>query len=1136
MLLVPNHHVVVPAVDDLYFKMENKITTNEGTQRGATIIRVLNPWLKEVPVYSSVGSIYDIEIYSRQFRPYSGFRLINVGGYYTRYDPGVPFSEYRFDRHRKLNESGYWTGGYIRFTDEVTLPLKVIIENVRTPEPEVTKDPNKRGCVIRFDNVQHVDIYEKRFNPGRYADSRDFEGQPKPITSHPNDEYNYMIRRLVLDGLYCEPVVLTQPLWGYARLTMDRRGLLYVPYKNFQGTDAFTYTLMTQHGQIGQPRVITVDVYSSAPPVSHRLSTSHTTVYSGSNLAITLTTISVPPETEVPFTIVGTGIDYSDFNHVIATDVDSEINYYTLRGIFVTSLSDTGVNVCSATLPLNTYIDNERQDQTFMVYLDEYPEVNVSVTIKSVNYILQSNITDVFEGNVVNFRLQQLKRDPTEATVPNGLEVEYIIQPQSFGLLPEDFEPALSSYRGRFVMNNGSANVQYKISADEFTESYSWLPVTTKDNKIESFILKLYNGPISAKINIIDTSRAPEDMPAIVPTPEPVPWTITSNRNAVIGGINSININYIGYANQPAYSWYAVDPYTTTVFTGNGLTTTGSSYNIVTGVQTTNDTLVTGSFVLTTREVVSRQEFEIVIYTGPDSGEIKARSSTLSIFPYPAYGMQPDGSIECPPQLDGVELLEGGVVIDNIITVTASLTTVTPGLWGNNSEGYSADSDMARAVIHANVLAVGEKGRVRVSSLGLRSYFTGSLSNGIQSQNLYSPWCAIRLTLIEKLETAPGVPVVTPTPTPTPAVTNLVFELDFLQSSLLTNKVTNIVSGSYGSTVDYTSQAPGYITLDGTNDFIDLTVLPLANTTEVVTIELWANLATNFWISRSLRKGTMIFGWRLFSIYCRAIGSAGGSIGFNSGYEDLYGIGPSQVSGLQLENKWHHYVFVMRKNSPAISNKIYIDGQLQSLSTQIGTNSFTLSSANFNIVNNSANARISGWRYDNGYYRIPMKLAIFRIYDKELSAVETGRRYLDTRSRFQIVTTPTPTPSPTPTPTPTGTPPVVLGSYTVLVQPNVAFATGVEQFFILRMTIGQSILVSLAGAPPGARWVAYGSLGSNIGAAGTVAPNGSASVGFISFERRGTYDIDFSFSNFYGSITTYVNHLYQFVRLRVDVS
>jgi hypothetical protein len=165
-----------------------------------------------------------------------------------------------------------------------------------------------------------------------------------------------------------------------------------------------------------------------------------------------------------------------------------------------------------------------------------------------------------------------------------------------------------------------------------------------------------------------------------------------------------------------------------------------------------------------------------------------------------------------------------------------------------------------------------------------------------------------------------------------------------------------------------------------------------------------------------------------------------------------------------------------------------------------------------------------------------MKLAIFRIYDKELSAVETGRRYLDTRSRFQIVTTPTPTPSPTPTPTPTGTPPVVLGSYTVLVQPNVAFATGVEQFFILRMTIGQSILVSLAGAPPGARWVAYGSLGSNIGAAGTVAPNGSASVGFISFERRGTYDIDFSFSNFYGSITTYVNHLYQFVRLRVDVS
>lgn len=52
-------------------------------------------------------------------------------------------------------------------------------------------------------------------------------------------------------GLYCEPVVLVQPRYGYARLTTDRQSIAYIPNRLFRGTDSFSYTLVTQLGQAG---------------------------------------------------------------------------------------------------------------------------------------------------------------------------------------------------------------------------------------------------------------------------------------------------------------------------------------------------------------------------------------------------------------------------------------------------------------------------------------------------------------------------------------------------------------------------------------------------------------------------------------------------------------------------------------------------------------------------------------------------------------------------------------------------------------------------------------------------------------------------------------------------------------------
>jgi hypothetical protein len=68
------------------------------------------------------------------------------------------------------------------------------------------------------------------------------------------------VTRRVESGLYAEPIVITQPVHGYARLSTDRRKIVYVPDVNFAGTDYFKWSMITQHGQIGDPICIEVTV------------------------------------------------------------------------------------------------------------------------------------------------------------------------------------------------------------------------------------------------------------------------------------------------------------------------------------------------------------------------------------------------------------------------------------------------------------------------------------------------------------------------------------------------------------------------------------------------------------------------------------------------------------------------------------------------------------------------------------------------------------------------------------------------------------------------------------------------------------------------------------------------------------
>ena len=61
-------------------------------------------------------------------------------------------------------------------------------------------------------------------------------------------------------SLFHEPVVLTEPLHGYARLSFDRKELIYQPKLNFIGQDSFSYTLINNQGQYGKPKCIFITV------------------------------------------------------------------------------------------------------------------------------------------------------------------------------------------------------------------------------------------------------------------------------------------------------------------------------------------------------------------------------------------------------------------------------------------------------------------------------------------------------------------------------------------------------------------------------------------------------------------------------------------------------------------------------------------------------------------------------------------------------------------------------------------------------------------------------------------------------------------------------------------------------------
>jgi hypothetical protein len=188
----------------------------------------------------------------------------------------------------------------------------------------------------------------------------------------------------------------------------------------------------------------------------------------------------------------------------------------------------------------------------------------------------------------------------------------------------------------------------------------------------------------------------------------------------------------------------------------------------------------------------------------------------------------------------------------------------------------------------------------------------------------------------------------------------------------LSSTIYNGIGGTNGSLVNGLNYldtfSGGTIVFDGADDYISFNAPNLGS---IATVEMFTRIPSTY-------ANTMFFGWQSYDVWCSS-----GNIGYNTGASDVYGISSATVSGLNLVNRFAHYVFEMRSDVSYTNNKMYINGKLQTLSQQ--QSSENSGSRNFS----SGNGRIASW--GNGGFNMALELSSFRVYNRALTESEVRR-------------------------------------------------------------------------------------------------------------------------------------------------
>jgi len=201
----------------------------------------------------------------------------------------------------------------------------------------------------------------------------------------------------------------------------------------------------------------------------------------------------------------------------------------------------------------------------------------------------------------------------------------------------------------------------------------------------------------------------------------------------------------------------------------------------------------------------------------------------------------------------------------------------------------------------------------------------------------------------------------------------------YVGSGITINGLVSGIGFTLVNGVGFGTTGTRYFIFDGTNDNIPFNIPDVGTT---VSIEMWARI-------NSFSNG-MPFGFNRYDLWANA-----GRLGYNTSASDIYGLTSTQVTNLGLLSQWKHYVFEMRTDVSYSNNKIYINGQNQSLSQVAGTENASF--RNFN----SGNGRISSWLFSDVFF-IAMDLAQFRTYDRALTAQEVLQNFNATKKRYGL--------------------------------------------------------------------------------------------------------------------------------------
>ena len=180
--------------------------------------------------------------------------------------------------------------------------------------------------------------------------------------------------------------------------------------------------------------------------------------------------------------------------------------------------------------------------------------------------------------------------------------------------------------------------------------------------------------------------------------------------------------------------------------------------------------------------------------------------------------------------------------------------------------------------------------------------------------------------------------------------------------------------------VGFGTTGTNYFTFDGVDDNIPFSI---PSPGAILSIEMWVR-------AKSFSINGMFFGFNIYDVW-----TGNGGLGYNTGASDVYGLTSTQVANLGLLNQWKHYVFEMRSDVAYTNNKIYVNGQNQSLSQVAAAES--AGNRNFN----SGNGRIGSWRSSNSFY-MSMDHSQFRVYNRALTAQEVLQNFNATKMRYGL--------------------------------------------------------------------------------------------------------------------------------------